>query len=149
MSRLNLLGGQINLLGGQMPTQLTCYLPPCDRCMYNVHYHMFEWVSGILIARTLGYMTLAWTTFKRWAKSFTLWEKRTEPLTVIPNYVAKIVMFSIRINFQTVLAGTFNICMYNLIEHWNRLRNKCTTWQTMHNEYKGKIHNLISNCNVS
>ena len=28
MGRLNLLGGQINLLGGLMPTQLTCYLPP-------------------------------------------------------------------------------------------------------------------------
>ena len=25
MGRLNLLGGQNNLLGGQMPTQLTCY----------------------------------------------------------------------------------------------------------------------------
>ena len=29
MGRFNLLGGQSNLLGGQMPTQLTCYLPPC------------------------------------------------------------------------------------------------------------------------
>ena len=28
MGRFNLLGGQSNLLGGQMPTQLTCYLPP-------------------------------------------------------------------------------------------------------------------------
>ena len=28
MGRLNLLGGQSNLLGGQMPTQFTCYLPP-------------------------------------------------------------------------------------------------------------------------
>ena len=28
MGRLNLLDGQSNLLGGQMPTQLTCYLPP-------------------------------------------------------------------------------------------------------------------------
>ena len=28
MGRLNLLGEQINLLGEQMPTQLTCYLPP-------------------------------------------------------------------------------------------------------------------------
>ena len=30
MGRCNLLGGQSNLLGGQMPTQLTCYLPPCS-----------------------------------------------------------------------------------------------------------------------
>ena len=30
MGRLNLPGGQINLLGGQMPTQLTCYFPPCS-----------------------------------------------------------------------------------------------------------------------
>ena len=33
MGRLNLLVGQINLLSGQMPTQLTCYLPclpPCN-----------------------------------------------------------------------------------------------------------------------
>ena len=30
MGRFNLLGGQKNsLLGGQLPTQLTCYLPPC------------------------------------------------------------------------------------------------------------------------
>ena len=29
MGKFNLLGGQNNLLGGQMPTQLTCYLPPC------------------------------------------------------------------------------------------------------------------------
>ena len=29
MGRFNLLGGQSNLLGGQMPTQLTYYLPPC------------------------------------------------------------------------------------------------------------------------
>ena len=29
IGRFNLLGGQSNLLGGQMPTQLTCYLPPC------------------------------------------------------------------------------------------------------------------------
>ena len=29
MGRFNLLGGQSNLLDGQMPTQLTCYLPPC------------------------------------------------------------------------------------------------------------------------
>ena len=28
MGRLNLLGAQTNLLGGQMPTQLTYYLPP-------------------------------------------------------------------------------------------------------------------------
>ena len=28
MGRFNLLGGKSNLLGGQMPTQLTCYLPP-------------------------------------------------------------------------------------------------------------------------
>ena len=28
MGRLNLLGEQINLLGLQMPTQLTCHLPP-------------------------------------------------------------------------------------------------------------------------
>ena len=28
MSRFNLLGGQNNLLGGHMPTQLTGYLPP-------------------------------------------------------------------------------------------------------------------------
>ena len=27
MGKFNLLGGQNNLLGGQMPTQLTCYLP--------------------------------------------------------------------------------------------------------------------------
>ena len=27
MGRLDLLGGQINLVGGQMPTQLTCNLP--------------------------------------------------------------------------------------------------------------------------
>ena len=34
MGRLNLLGGQINLLGGKMPTQLTSYLPPWDEFMY-------------------------------------------------------------------------------------------------------------------
>ena len=28
MGRFNLLDGQNNLLGGQLPTQLTCYLPP-------------------------------------------------------------------------------------------------------------------------
>ena len=28
VGRFNLLGGQNNLLGGQMPTQLTCYLFP-------------------------------------------------------------------------------------------------------------------------
>ena len=28
MGRFNLLGGQSNLIGGQIPTQLTCYLPP-------------------------------------------------------------------------------------------------------------------------
>ena len=28
MGMLNLLGGQNNLLGGQVPTQLTCYLSP-------------------------------------------------------------------------------------------------------------------------
>ena len=28
IGRFNLLGGQGNLLGGQMPTQFTCYLPP-------------------------------------------------------------------------------------------------------------------------
>ena len=28
MDRFDLMGGQSNLLGGQMPTQLTCYLPP-------------------------------------------------------------------------------------------------------------------------
>ena len=28
MGRFNLLGGQSNSQGGQMPTQLTCYLPP-------------------------------------------------------------------------------------------------------------------------
>ena len=28
MGRFDLLGGQNNLLGGQIPTQLTCYLPP-------------------------------------------------------------------------------------------------------------------------
>ena len=28
MGRFDLLGGQIYLLRGQMPTQLTCYLPP-------------------------------------------------------------------------------------------------------------------------
>ena len=28
MSKLDLLGGQNNLLGGQMPIQLTCNLPP-------------------------------------------------------------------------------------------------------------------------
>ena len=30
MGRFNLPGGQNNLLGGQMPTQLTCYLTPWD-----------------------------------------------------------------------------------------------------------------------
>ena len=37
MGRLNLhlLGGQINLLGGQMHTQLTCYLPPCFVVLYD------------------------------------------------------------------------------------------------------------------
>ena len=29
--RFNLLGGQNNILGGQMPSQLTCYLPPCAK----------------------------------------------------------------------------------------------------------------------
>ena len=28
MDKFNLLGGQNNLLGGQMPTQLTCYYLP-------------------------------------------------------------------------------------------------------------------------
>ena len=31
MGRLNLLGGQSNLLGGKMPTQVTCYLLPCSQ----------------------------------------------------------------------------------------------------------------------
>ena len=37
MGRFNLLGRQNNLLGGQMPTQLTCYLPPCckHRCAHG------------------------------------------------------------------------------------------------------------------
>ena len=30
MGRFNLLGGQSNLLGGHLLTQLTCYLPPWD-----------------------------------------------------------------------------------------------------------------------
>ena len=35
MGRFNLLSGQSNLLGGQMLTQLTCYLPPCQKlCDY-------------------------------------------------------------------------------------------------------------------
>ena len=29
MGRFYSLGGQNNLLGGQLPIQLTCYLPPC------------------------------------------------------------------------------------------------------------------------
>ena len=29
MGKLNLLDGQNNLMAGQMPTQLTCYLSPC------------------------------------------------------------------------------------------------------------------------
>ena len=35
MGRFNLLGGQSDLLGGQMPTQLTCYLPPCFKHLFN------------------------------------------------------------------------------------------------------------------
>ena len=42
MGRLNLLGGQINLQCGQMPTQqLTCYLPPCLHVglLYTYPFH--------------------------------------------------------------------------------------------------------------
>ena len=42
MGRLNLLGGQSNLLGGQMPTQLNCYLPPwmvpCILCSFKLQF---------------------------------------------------------------------------------------------------------------
>ena len=31
LGRLNYLGGQNNKLGGQLPTQLTSYLPPCQQ----------------------------------------------------------------------------------------------------------------------
>ena len=37
MGKLNLLGGQNNLLGGQMSTQLTCYLPPCPLPLATHH----------------------------------------------------------------------------------------------------------------
>ena len=39
MGRFNLLGGQSNLLGGQMPTQLTCYLPPWCRLSLETPTH--------------------------------------------------------------------------------------------------------------
>ena len=41
MGRLNLLGEQIDLLGGQMPTQLTCYLPPW---LHPFHSHIMHCV---------------------------------------------------------------------------------------------------------
>ena len=34
MGRLHFLGGQSKLLSGQMPTQLTCYLPPCKHLLF-------------------------------------------------------------------------------------------------------------------
>ena len=37
IGRFNLLSGQSNILGGQMPTQLTCYLPPCMHVNWNYH----------------------------------------------------------------------------------------------------------------
>ena len=43
MDRFNLLGGQINLLGGQMPTQLTCYLPPWYRTLHMNYPNCKPW----------------------------------------------------------------------------------------------------------
>ena len=40
MGRCNLLGGQSNSLAGQMPTQLTCYLPSCSQLL-NIHFYIF------------------------------------------------------------------------------------------------------------
>ena len=47
MGRLNLLGGQSNLLGGQMPTQLlpVIYLPDIGLCVLRG----VEWVHGLFL----------------------------------------------------------------------------------------------------
>ena len=42
MGRLNLLGGQSNLLGGHLPNQLTCYLPLCLCIMGWVLYQLYH-----------------------------------------------------------------------------------------------------------
>ena len=39
MDRFDLLGGQSNLLSGQMPTQFTRYLPPWLMIIINWYYH--------------------------------------------------------------------------------------------------------------
>ena len=42
MDRLNLLGGQSNLLGGQMPAQLACYLSPCIPSFHTDPYAEYD-----------------------------------------------------------------------------------------------------------
>ena len=50
MGRLNLLGGQNDLLSGQMPTQLICYLPP--------------WSFGVVMGQPLALENFAFGDLK-------------------------------------------------------------------------------------
>ena len=50
MGRLNLVGGQINLLGGKMPAQLTCYLPSCKHPDAN---HLSNMAIRILVGQAV------------------------------------------------------------------------------------------------
>ena len=47
MGRFNLLGGQNDLIGGQLPTQLTCYLPPCHSLILSNYQDVSEWNDQI------------------------------------------------------------------------------------------------------
>ena len=47
MGRFNLLGGQSNLLGGQIPIQLTCYLPPCFPPPLDIIFHLTPWEKNV------------------------------------------------------------------------------------------------------
>ena len=40
VNKNNLLGRQSNLLGWRMPTQLTCYLPPCTIIISTSERHV-------------------------------------------------------------------------------------------------------------
>ena len=68
MGRLNLLGGQINLLDGQMPTQLTCYLPPCLGSLKMLHFrpcfNLNLFLGGCILHACLAYDNIAFCYMK-------------------------------------------------------------------------------------
>ena len=63
MDRFNLLGGQSNFQGGQMPTQLTCYLPPWVQgslCL-TIEQQQNELELPISLVKYKEYTWMAWT----------------------------------------------------------------------------------------